>query len=182
MPPYLVPLDPSDLPALLGSDASLYPSPLTLASLASWTTAAPYLSLKYVLSPTSKSPCGICISLPLLSHYWEFVIRGDLKEWDITPEHLWSPSNPSTHGERVGLHVWHIERFGDWKQEWGNEYGFGEYCWKDIHSATKFMLQNGCERIIGYSGMQYFLIQALSYPSWGPERNKAIIIYIQHFA
>lgn len=154
MPPYLVPLDSSDLPALLNADASLYPSPLTLASLTSWTATAPYLSLKYVPSSTSKSPCGVCIVLPLLSRHWEALIRGNLKEWEITPDHIWSPSSPSAKGETVGLHVWHIERFESWKKEWSEENGFGTYCWKDVHNAVKFMLQSGCAGVIGYSGMQ----------------------------
>lgn len=178
MPPYLVPLDSFDLPNLLGADASLYPSPLTLISLASWIATAPYLSLKYLSSLTSKSPCGVCVVLPLLSQHWEALIRGDLKEWDITPKHLWSPSNPSATEGRVGLHVWHIERLKDWKPEWSGKDGFGKYCWKDIDNAVKYMLQEGCSGVIGYSGMVYLQTQIhrndgnfLSSPLRNPHRR-----------
>lgn len=157
MPPYLLPLDSFDLPNLLGADASLYPSPLTLVSLASWIVTAPYLSFKYLPALTSNSPCGICVILPLLERHWEALIRGDLKEWDITPKHLWSPSNPSATKENVGLHVWHIERFESWEPEWSGKGGFGKYWWNDVDNAVKHMLQEGCSGIIGYSGMKYLL-------------------------
>lgn len=157
MPPHIMPLSSPDLPSLLGADASLYPSPLTLVSLASWIDTAPYLSFKYLSSLASNSPCGVCVILPLLAHHWEALVRGDLKEWDITPEHLWSPSNLSATEEKVGLHVWHIERFGGWQPEWSGKEGFSRYCWKDVDNAVKYMLQEGCSGIMGYSGTKYLL-------------------------
>lgn len=187
MPPYLLPLDSFDLPSLLGADASLYPSPLTLNSLTSWVATAPYLSLKYLSSLASKSPCGVCVVLPLLSQHWEALIRGDLKEWDITPEHLWSPSNPSVAGEMVGLHVWHIERLKDWELEWSGKDGFGKYCWKEVDNAIKYMLQEGCSGVMGYSGTKYpqapihwnngnLLCSSLCHPCWRAHVSRKVFI------
>ncbi|KAH0613726.1 uncharacterized protein H6S33_005612 [Morchella sextelata] len=144
MSPYLVLVSPADLPPLLDADASLYPSPLTLSTLSSWTSTAPSLSFKYLPTTESTSPCGVCIILPLFSMHWEALIRGELKEWDITPAHL------GIEDEAVGLHVWHIERFEAWQRDWGS---FGSWAWKDLEKAVERMVVGGSKGVIGYSAL-----------------------------
>ncbi|KAK4033920.1 hypothetical protein C8A01DRAFT_49586 [Parachaetomium inaequale] len=69
---------------------------------------------------------GVVIVLPLLRVYWEDLLQGRLKEPDIDPGNMFPVSGQGFGGgdhpggemgvregeEEVGLHVYHIERFG----------------------------------------------------------------------
>ncbi|KAL7274072.1 hypothetical protein RUND412_003038 [Rhizina undulata] len=154
---FLAPLEPADLPIFLGADASLYPSPLTLSTLTTWTTVAPQLSLKYVTEGADSPPptVGVAIILPLWHHYWEQLIRGELKEWEITAEMLcggdYSTSQNREGKGKVGFHIWHIEKFDVWNHEWGS---FGPFVWDEMMRIKDQMKKVGaCEGFAGISGL-----------------------------
>ncbi|KAI5781922.1 hypothetical protein EDC01DRAFT_665380 [Geopyxis carbonaria] len=95
------PLPASLLPSLHASDNTLYPSPLTLATLESWHHAAPHLFLSL--------PAGVILALPLPLHTHSLVASGTLREWEINASHLASAATPKA----IGIHVYHVERTRD---------------------------------------------------------------------
>ncbi|KAI5842371.1 hypothetical protein BZA05DRAFT_449149 [Tricharina praecox] len=121
--PLPIPLPPTLIPALLASDSSIYPSPLTLSTLTSWITTAPSSTLYY---PSS----GIAVSLPLQLPYWLLLTSGELKEWELTPSMFAAPGAAAA---EVGVHVWHVERWDGWRREWGV---FGDVVRQDLGLAA----------------------------------------------
>jgi hypothetical protein len=121
--PQPTPISKELIPTLLSADASIYPSPLTLATLTSWITAAPTYALQY-LAPTGAL-AGVVIALPLRLEYWKAVTYGHVKEWEITAEML----APEDSEVDVGVHIWHVERYSAWIQDWGR---FGDSVMEDL--------------------------------------------------
>jgi hypothetical protein len=119
--PQPTPLSKDLIPTLLSADASIYPSPLTLATLTSWITAAPAYALQY-LTPTGAL-AGVVIALPLRRDCWKAVTDGRVKEWEITAEML-APGEAD-----VGVHMWHVERYSGCIKAWGR---FGDAVMQDL--------------------------------------------------
>lgn len=107
LPPAPVALDSTAVQTLHRSESSLYPSPLTLATLLSWIAAVPAFSFTYTSG-------GMLVTLPVKLQPWHRIVSGELKEWEITPCMLAAGSD-----ESVGLHVYHIEKFAGWQGSWG---------------------------------------------------------------
>ncbi|KAL2116694.1 hypothetical protein VTJ04DRAFT_8862 [Mycothermus thermophilus] len=73
--------------------------------------------------PASDNPGGgVVVVLPLRRRHWEDLLTGRLKEPEIDPGCMFPPLNHRRDSEagdgegeeeEVGLHVYHIERFGD---------------------------------------------------------------------
>ncbi|KAI5806570.1 hypothetical protein DFH27DRAFT_349057 [Peziza echinospora] len=162
-PPVVRSLPPHQLPLLLSADASLYPSPLTLSTLSSWVATCPDFALQYTLPQNIRKSqgsdvdqdevVGVCIVLPVLAQHWNELISGRLKEWDVGPEMLWRPVSGSPAPDGIGLHVWHIERFGGWDgKAWGK---FGLLALRDIQRVLdKFGIgSQGSALVKGYSAL-----------------------------
>jgi hypothetical protein len=137
MPPSPSPIPATAAESLLEADVSIYPSPLSRESLATWLTSAPWLSFQY-LSET-QTACGFVIALPLLRRYWSDLTAGLIKEWEITGDMFAPP------GAVAGVHVWHVERLSGWDAGWGR---FGDLVKRDL----EHILTNLGWSFMGYSG------------------------------
>jgi len=100
---------------------------------------------------------GVVIVLPLRRPFWEDLIRGRVKEWEIEPGNMFAfPSQDSdrhgrngrNEGEEVGLHVYHIERFGTWSRVQRNK-RFSELALEEVITRVQARRE---WKIVGMSG------------------------------
>lgn len=137
------PISNQVLREIFESDQDMYPAPLTYERLKSWVDGCPELCICFRPAPEEVSnprPIGAIIVLPLLRRHWEDVLVGKLKETDIE-----SGMFAGRGKEDVGLHVFHVERFG--AEARGTR--FTEMALGTIGSITAKKDWN----ILGYSGM-----------------------------
>ncbi|KAF8472460.1 hypothetical protein BDZ91DRAFT_715112, partial [Kalaharituber pfeilii] len=126
-------LPASKITIALSADNNIYPSPLTVSTLQSWANICPAFFLQYVHPLNQSEIVGICIAIPILAPYWDDLIAGRIREWEVRPEMLYSRDRVRE-PVQVGLHVWHVERFSSWDRAWG---GFGRLAWKDIEAVME---------------------------------------------
>ena len=130
------PIPPTLLHQIYASDQEMYPAPLTYDRLRGWVDACPELSILFTSVPNTKtdqangdnsddSQIGVVIILPILERYWRDLLSGRVKEVDVDPGVMFPAVVASRDGRegrqgdgeaqkvKVGLHVFHIERFGD---------------------------------------------------------------------
>ncbi|AEO71288.1 uncharacterized protein THITE_2092797 [Thermothielavioides terrestris NRRL 8126] len=119
------------LRAVYASDQTMYPAALPYARLRAWVDAAPDLSISFVsksrddaaaADTADTAAVGVVIALPLRRTYWLALLDGRLKESEIDPGRMFPCARGEGCGEdeeqvkeeevEVGLHVYHIERFG----------------------------------------------------------------------
>lgn len=112
------PMTEGVLRQIFESDQAMYPAPLTYGRLQSWSHTCPDLSqCFYVTDPEADSQggygelAGAVIALPLRETSWRDLLSGKLRETDIEASAMFPCSNSTA--SPVGLHVFHIERFGD---------------------------------------------------------------------
>ncbi|KAL2160139.1 hypothetical protein VTH06DRAFT_1794 [Thermothelomyces fergusii] len=165
------PIPDAVLRAVYASDQDMYPVALPYARLRAWADASEDLSVCF--RPSSSSPsrsasplpekasagaapggcdapggeaAGVVIVLPLRRPFWEDLLQGRLKEWEVEPRDMFaspaaataaaasgagSGSRDGDLGERrgaeeeVGLHVYHIERFDNNATKNNNAAGSG---------------------------------------------------------
>ncbi|KAI8287567.1 hypothetical protein K4K60_012323 [Colletotrichum sp. SAR11_57] len=131
-------LDDSMLEDIFASDQNIYPAPLTLDRLRSWTEAAPELAQCFwftaVRSEWMSWPlAGTIIALPVLSSFWRDLLVGRLKETDIDPATMFPGENDQD--AEIGLHVFHIERT-DEPQTTMKLPGFGRFAMNSVVEAA----------------------------------------------
>ena len=109
-----MPITNDILAAVYASDQAMYPVPLSNNRLRDWVSGCPDLSICFQ-SP-KQGLMGVVIVLPLLRKYWEELLSGKLKEFDIDPKTMFPDTTATLPHQRnrkpvqVGLHVYHIER------------------------------------------------------------------------
>jgi hypothetical protein len=173
-PPYKwSPLTDEILQNVYASDQDMYPAPLPFARLRSWVDASPDFSMR--LTNSTNIELGVIIALPLLRPYWDALLCGKVKETDVDPAVAF-PSNSELGFveeeevvQEVGLHVFHVERFGGWVSEeagWGvdglasslesggQRGGFrGGFCQMALDEVTRRAALRGGWKVVGFSGM-----------------------------
>ncbi|KAJ4389815.1 hypothetical protein N0V93_007287 [Gnomoniopsis smithogilvyi] len=122
-------VDENHIKDIYDSDQVMYPAPqLTYGRLKSWVDACPEicLCLQRGNLDTNTHPAispkdailGLVVVLPLRQPSWDRLLRGEIEEHDIDAAEMF-PAPPNSeipaYGEgskiKVGLHVFHIERF-----------------------------------------------------------------------
>jgi hypothetical protein len=123
------PMSDTVLQKIFDSDQDMYPAPLTNARLKSWVESSPDFSTCFFHSLPTEDDCistdkdqhdaadswlpglaGASIVLPLQEAYWRDLLAGRLRETDVDTTALFISSENSP-PQRVGLHVFHVERF-----------------------------------------------------------------------
>lgn len=115
------PIDDRLLEEIYNADQAIYPAPLlNYERLMSWAVACPELSIclrEYDPEPAAQ---GVVIVLPVREKYWGRLVAGELKEHDVDPSEMFPPGaaddgSDGSHGHtekvKVGLHVFHVERY-----------------------------------------------------------------------
>ncbi|KAM0815828.1 putative N-acetyltransferase domain-containing protein [Seiridium cardinale] len=113
------PMTKAVLADIFSSDQDMYPAPLTYARLQSWADACPDLSQCFYQSDpavlgeetVSGLIAGAIIALPLKEKAWRDLLVGAVRETDVDASTMFAPDDGVAHA--VGLHVFHVERFGD---------------------------------------------------------------------
>ncbi|KAK6066649.1 hypothetical protein SCUP515_10593 [Seiridium cupressi] len=113
------PITKAVLADIFSSDQAMYPAPLTYARLQSWADACPDLSQCFYQSDpavlgeenASGLVAGAIIALPLREKAWRDLLVGAVRETDVDASTMFAPDDGVAHA--VGLHVFHVERFGD---------------------------------------------------------------------
>jgi hypothetical protein len=59
----------------------------------------------------AKGLIGVIITLPIREEYWRRLLRGELKEAEIDPESMFASQLQGNETQKIGLHVFHVERF-----------------------------------------------------------------------
>ena len=143
-PPYKwTPLTDEILHSVYASDQDMYPAPLPFARLRSWVDASPDFSMRLtcdrpngsIINSTSKGvmELGVIITLPLLRPHWDALLCGKVKETDIDPAVAFADNSElgfvedekekeeeeeeEDEVQEIGLHVFHVERYGGWGSE-----------------------------------------------------------------
>lgn len=159
-----IPVLSSVLQAVYASDQEMYPVSLPYSRLRAWVEACPDLSICFQNStaPTGQESAaavaGVVIVLPLKRVYWEDLLMGRLKEPEIEHGEMF-PACEGGHGkgererEEVGLHVYHIERFGSWTEGAGGgvgRKGFARFALEEV--MRRVQAKEGW-KVVGWSGM-----------------------------
>ncbi|KAK4251599.1 hypothetical protein C7999DRAFT_27671 [Corynascus novoguineensis] len=102
---------------------------------------------------------GVVIVLPLRRPFWEDLLRGRVKEWEIEPRNMFAfpeqdsddrhGRNGKSEGEEVGLHVYHIEKFGMWFRGQGNK-RFSELALEEVMTRVQVRRE---WKIVGMSAL-----------------------------
>lgn len=155
-------LDESLLKDIYDSDQAMYPAPdLTFACLKSWTDACPELCLSLRSKPTDSDTVaanetvhGTIIVLPLRQPFWDGLRLADISEHDIDAASMFPSSDVDSvaggaEKVKVGLHVFHIERFPGFTQT-SKHVKFAPLALEEIRSriSESFKPWN----VVGYSG------------------------------
>lgn len=164
-----IPIPSSVLQAVYASDQEMYPVALSYSRLRAWVEACPDLSICFQNStaPTGEesaaAAAGVVIVLPLKRVYWEDLLVGRLKEPEIEPEEMFPACGEGCHGEdegegereEVGLHVYHIERFGSWTEGAGGgvgRKGFARFALEEVMRRVR--AEKGW-KVVGWSGLWF---------------------------
>jgi len=104
------PISQDVLQRVYASDQGMYPAPLTLERLQSWVVSGHDLSSSWLDADLdSDKLIGVIIVLPVLRPHWEDLLVGKIRETQLDPSVF-----PAAFGSHeVGLHIFHVERFGD---------------------------------------------------------------------
>lgn len=115
------PIDDSMLEEIYKADQAIYPAPLlTYERMRSWATSCPDLSICLRRRESGRDhPAaeGLIIVLPVAEGYWGRLVAGELREHDVDPGSMFAPAGTAGPADghlglvRVGLHVFHIERY-----------------------------------------------------------------------
>ena len=155
LPPHEEPLTslripPALLHTIYESDQTIYPVALPYSRLCAWVAACPDLSLCFQ-SPIGAT-VGVVIVLPLRRRCWEDLLRGRVKEAEIEAEEMFPRLQPlDGEGEEVGLHVYHIERFGTEFQGFVMGKRFAEFALGVV--MERVARERARWRVVGLSGM-----------------------------
>lgn len=146
-------IDESLLEEIYNADQAIYPAPLlTYERMRSWTTSCPDLSI-CLRQHGPGHECaaeGLVIVLPVMEEYWARLVAGELREHDVDPDRMFPPTGAADgHPEtvRVGLHVFHIERYS----AGGSKPGFITTALQEVRSRVGERFPSW--EIVGYSGM-----------------------------
>lgn len=123
----LRPIQQKDVPKILSSDEDIYPVSLSSSTFETWLLKSNRYNefgMMYVNNDDEIVAC--CIVIPLNMYGFMKLINGELKEKDISDEHLFSTE---TETNKVGLHFYHIEKYD-------------KYCCKKFHEVALRDLSN----------------------------------------
>lgn len=97
----------SDYAKLLELDKKVYPTdnPVTPEILDKWYQRNPEFGMIFEKNGSLE---GMLIAIPLNKSGWERLISGDLQEADLDSETIFDGSRDN----EIGIHVYHIEKFG----------------------------------------------------------------------
>lgn len=149
--PYWHPVDESLLEGIYNADQAIYPAPLlTYERMRSWVTSCPDLSICLRKHDAAE---GLIIVLPVVGEHWARLAAGELREHDVDPNRMF-PSAGAAGGVdsrvdmvKVGLHVFHIERY----PTGGRKPGFTPKALEEIRTRVGQRFPRW--EIMGYSGM-----------------------------
>ncbi len=146
-----LPIPPAFLHTIYESDQAIYPVTLPYSRLCDWVAACPDLSICFQ-SPTGAT-VGVVIVLPLRRRCWEDLLWGRVKEAEIEAEGMFpSIQTLEEEGEEeVGLHVYHIERFGTEIQGFGRGKRFAAFALGVV--MERAVRGRGRWKVVGMSGM-----------------------------
>lgn len=159
-PPHWEPIDDRLLEEIYTADQAIYPAPLlTYQRLRSWASTCPDLCICLRGHKPESAAEGVVIVLPVREEYWGRLVAGELREHDVDPSHMFPPAataaDSETHGHpevvRVGLHVFHVERYSPSASDGGKAPPFTPAALDEIRSriGEKF----ASWEVVGYSGM-----------------------------
>ncbi|KAK1689619.1 hypothetical protein BDP55DRAFT_545856 [Colletotrichum godetiae] len=146
------PMTDEVLRGIFASDQDMYPAPLTWDRFRSWTTAAPEMATCFYLpagageSSDAQTLVGAVVALPILAPAWQDLLTGEAKEVDVDAGTMF-PRDDDERSE-VGLHVFHVERFGVPAAR-GKVRGFADVSMRAVIAAAE---KKGWS-IIGYSAL-----------------------------
>ncbi|KAJ4423063.1 hypothetical protein N0V82_002330 [Gnomoniopsis sp. IMI 355080] len=150
------------------SDQAMYPAPqLTYSRLKRWVNTCPEICLclqRGNLEPKTHPTIaqndviyGLIIVLPLRQPYWDRLRRGDIEEHDVdalemfpakleseSTAHPWEGSKT-----KVGLHVFHIERFPEFASI-SKDTSFTPLALDEVRGRVMKTFQSW--EVVGYSG------------------------------
>lgn len=156
-PPHWEPIDDRLLEEIYTADQAIYPAPLlTYERLRSWAAACPDLCICLRWHGSEPTAQGVVIVLPVREEFWGRLVAGELREHDVDPSHMFpSAAGDESHGQpevaRVGLHVFHVERYSPSAGDGGKAPSFTPAALDEIRSriGEKF----ASWEVVGYSGM-----------------------------
>lgn len=160
-PPLWEPIDDRLLEEIYTADQAIYPAPLlTYQRLRSWASTCPDLCICLRGHGPESAAEGVVIVLPVREEYWGRLVAGELREHDVDPSHMFPPAataaDSETHGHlevvRVGLHVFHVERYSPSSAgDGGKASPFTPAALEEVRSRVVKRLPSW--EVVGYSGM-----------------------------
>lgn len=156
-PPHWETIDDRLLEEIYTADQAIYPAPLlTYERLRSWAAACPDLCICLRRHERDHEPAlqGVVIVLPVREEYWGRLVAGELREHDVDPSGMFPPAaDDEAHGHpgpvRVGLHVFHVERYSPSAGDGGKAFPFTPAALEEVRSRAG---EKSWE-VMGYSGM-----------------------------
>lgn len=148
------------LEEIYNADQTIYPAPLlTYQRMRSWATTCPDLSICRRRHGSGHDPAvqGLIIVLPVLEDYWGPLVAGELREHDIDPSGMFPSAGAAGAAEnqpelvRVGLHVFHIERYSPLAGGGGRTPPFTLTALEEIRSRVGGTFPSW--EVVGYSGV-----------------------------
>ncbi|KAK4118208.1 hypothetical protein N657DRAFT_694574 [Parathielavia appendiculata] len=145
------PIPDAVLRSVYASDQAMYPVSLPYTTLRAWVDACPDLAIGF--SREGDGPgaaaavaqvAGVVIVLPITRIYWEDLLQGRLKEADVDSRTMFprpggggGDQGEEAEREEVGLHVYHVERYGNadlclGEGEAGERTGYLKYALKEV--------------------------------------------------
>ena len=144
-----LPIPPSLLHTIYESDQAIYPVALLYSRLCAWVAACPDLSICFQ-SPAGVT-AGVVIVLPLQRRRWEDLLSGRVKEAEIEAGGMFPRlESLDGEGEEVGLHVYHIERYGTEFRGFGGGKRFAEFALGVV--MERVVRGRARWRVVGMSG------------------------------
>lgn len=153
-------IDDSLLEEIYNADQAIYPAPLlTYERMRSWATTCPDLSISLRRHDSGQEPAvqGLVIVLPVLEEYWGRLVAGELREHDIDPSVMFPSAGATGAADdqpevvRVGLHVFHIERYSPSAGGGGRTPPFTLTALEEIRSRVGGTFPSW--EVVGYSGV-----------------------------
>lgn len=150
-------IDDSLLEEIYNADQAIYPAPLlTYQRMRSWATTCPDLSICLCRHNSGQEPAiqGLVIVLPVLEQYWSRLVAGELREHDIDPSGMFPSAGTTGAADdlvRVGLHVFHIERYSPLAGGGGRTPPFTLTALEEIRSRVGGTFPSW--EVVGYSGV-----------------------------
>lgn len=155
-PPHWEPIDDRRLEEIYTADQAIYPAPLlTYQRLRSWAAACPDLCICLRRRDPEPIAQGVVIVLPVREEFWGRLVAGELREHDVDPSDMFPAAGDEAHGHpevvRVGLHVFHIERYSPSAGNGGKAPPFTPAALDEIRSRIGVKFASW--EVLGYSGM-----------------------------